>query len=54
MTQGSTKVEFTNLDKVLYPELKITKKQVIEYYICMAPRMLDMLADRPVVLTRSK
>jgi len=47
-----TKVEFTNLDKVLYPDLQITKAQVIEYYIKMAPRMLGILADRPMVLTR--
>jgi len=52
MTQGSTKVEFTNLDKILYPELKITKKQIIQYYIRMAPRMLEFMANRPVVLTR--
>jgi bifunctional non-homologous end joining protein LigD len=47
-----TKVEFTNLDKILFPKLKITKAQVIEYYIKIAPRMLGFLADRPIVLTR--
>ena len=47
-----TRVEFTNLDKVLYPDLHITKGQVIEYYIKMAPRMMGILADRPMVLTR--
>lgn len=47
-----TKVEFTNLNKILFPEAKITKAQVIEYYIRMAPRMLDTLIDRPMVLTR--
>jgi bifunctional non-homologous end joining protein LigD len=47
-----TKVEFTNLDKILYPEARITKAQVIEYYIRMAPLMLSVLTDRPVVLTR--
>jgi len=45
-------VEFINLDKVLYPELKITKAKVIEYYIKVAPKMLDFLAKRPIVLTR--
>jgi bifunctional non-homologous end joining protein LigD len=40
------------LGKLMYPASKITKAQVIEYYIRMAPAMLDMLADRPVVLTR--
>jgi bifunctional non-homologous end joining protein LigD len=36
----------------LYPDLKITKAQLIEYYIKIAPKMLDILADRPIVLTR--
>jgi bifunctional non-homologous end joining protein LigD len=47
-----TKVKFTNLDKILYPELKITKAQVIEYYIKMAPKMLGFLANRPAALNR--
>jgi bifunctional non-homologous end joining protein LigD len=47
-----TKVSFSNLDKVLYPKLKITKAQFIEYYIKMAPLMLLFLRDRPLVLTR--
>jgi len=47
-----TKVEFTNLDKVLYPELGITKAQVIERYIRLAPKMLDLLGKRPITLTR--
>ena len=52
MSEKLTRVEFTNLDKILYPELKITKGQVIEYYIKIAPKMLDLIADRPLVLTR--
>ena len=52
MSEKLTKVEFTNLGKVLYPELNVTKAQVIDYYIKIAPRMLDFLAVRPIVLTR--
>lgn len=52
MTERLTKVEFSNLDKILYPELRITKAQVIEYYIKIAPKMLDLLAGRPTVMTR--
>lgn len=52
MTEKLTKVEFTNLDKVLYPDAKITKARVIEYYIRVAPRMLGIMANRPIVLTR--
>ncbi len=47
-----TKVEFTNLDKILYPELEVTKAQVIKHYIRMAPKMLDHLEKRPITLTR--
>jgi len=52
MPDRLTRVEFTNLDKILYPELKITKTKIIEYYIKMALRILEFLAKRPVVLTR--
>lgn len=43
---------FSNLDKVLFPKPGITKGQVVKYYIKMAPRMLGMLAERAIVLTR--
>ena len=47
-----TKVDFSNLDKILFSKAGITKAQVVEYYIKLAPRMLDLSADRPIVLTR--
>lgn len=47
-----TKVDLTNLGKILYPDPKITKAQVIEYYIKMAPRILNLVANRPIVLNR--
>jgi len=47
-----TKVKLTNLNKILYPKNKVTKAQVVEYYIKMAPKMLPLIADRPLVLTR--
>ncbi|MFH0848997.1 MAG: non-homologous end-joining DNA ligase [archaeon] len=52
MSKRLTKVKLTNLDKILYPKLGVTKAQVIEYYIRIAPKMLPLLADRPLVLTR--
>ena len=52
MTEKLTRVTFTNLDKILYPKLRITKAQFIEYYIKVAPKMLPFLEDRPIVLTR--
>ncbi len=47
-----TKVKLSNLDKILYPKDKVTKEQVIEFYIKMAPKMLPIIANRPLVLTR--
>jgi bifunctional non-homologous end joining protein LigD len=52
VSKSLTKVDFTNLDKIIFPKLKITKAQVIEYYIKIAPRMLRFLFNRPLVLTR--
>jgi bifunctional non-homologous end joining protein LigD len=52
MSGSLTKVELSNLDKILYPQLRITKGQIIEYYIKIAPKMLGLLAQRPLVLTR--
>jgi len=52
VSERLTKVEFTNLDKILYPQSKITKAQVIQYYIKIAPRMLSLLDRRPLMMTR--
>ena len=46
------KVKFTNLQKLLYPSLGITKYQVIEYYIQIAPKILNFLADRAMTMYR--
>jgi bifunctional non-homologous end joining protein LigD len=47
-----TKVNLTNLEKIFYPRIKVTKGKVIEYYIKIAPKMLSIIANRPLVLTR--
>ncbi len=47
-----TKVKFTNLDKILFPNLHIKKAQVVEYYIKIAPKILEFLDDRAIVITR--
>jgi bifunctional non-homologous end joining protein LigD len=52
MSKKLTKVEFTNLNKIIFPKLKIKKFKIIEYYIKTAPKMLGFLANRPLVLTR--
>ena len=40
------------MDKIFYPEIKVSKAQVIEHYVKMAPKILPIIADRPLVLTR--
>ena len=47
-----TRVKFTNLDKVLFPELGLTKAHLIQYYIKVAPKILPFLRDRALVRTR--
>ncbi len=50
--ESLTKVRLSNLDKILFPELRLTKKDIIEYYIRIAPRMLSFLRDRALVRVR--
>jgi bifunctional non-homologous end joining protein LigD len=45
-------VEFTNLDKVMFPEAGYTKGDVLDYYRRVAPKLLPHLRDRPVTLER--
>ncbi len=42
----------TNLDKVLYPGVGFTKRDVIEYLVHIAPVLLPHLRDRPLTLKR--
>src|SRR5215203_3267271 len=42
----------SNLEKVLFPEVDVTKAQVIDYYVRIAPVLLPHLAGRPVTFTR--
>jgi len=45
-------MKFTHLDKIYYPEAKITKGKVIDYYKKMANFILPYLKDRPVTVKR--
>ncbi len=45
-------VAFTNLDKVFFPDLGLTKGDVIGYYRRIAPYLLPHLQDRPLTLRR--
>jgi len=45
-------LEFSNVDKVFFPELGLTKGDVIAYYYRIAPYILPHLKDRPLSLRR--
>jgi bifunctional non-homologous end joining protein LigD len=45
-------IRLTNPDKLLYPRAGFTKRQVVEYYIAVAPYLIPHLTDRPVTLKR--
>ncbi|HET9931947.1 MAG TPA: DNA ligase D, partial [Polyangiaceae bacterium] len=42
----------TNPDKVLFPEVGLTKRHILEYYELVAERMLPHVANRPLTLVR--
>lgn len=47
-----TKVQVTNLDRIMYPKTGFTKAQLIDYYIRIAPALLPHMKDRPVSMKR--
>jgi bifunctional non-homologous end joining protein LigD len=42
----------TNLAKIFWPKLKLTKGDLFRYYARVAPAILPVLADRPLVMKR--
>ena len=49
---GRRRVEISHPDRVLFPDDGITKAELVDYYIAVAPRMVPLLRDRPVNLQR--
>ncbi len=47
-----TRVNLTNLSREMYPVLRVTKQEVITYYIRMAPRILPFVHNRPLTMHR--
>ena len=45
-------VKLTNLDKLFWPELGVTKRNLIQYYLNIAPALLPHLIDRAMVMKR--
>ncbi|MEQ1587130.1 MAG: non-homologous end-joining DNA ligase [Cyclobacteriaceae bacterium] len=49
---GKRKLELSNLEKVLFPADGITKAEVIEYYLKIAPTLLQHVKGRALTLIR--
>jgi len=49
---GERALKVTNLDKVLYPKAGFTKRDVIDYYVAIAPAILPHLENRPLTRVR--
>src|SRR6476620_11314416 len=49
---GKRTVELSNLDKVLFPEDGILKAEIIEYYLKIAPTILNHINGRAMTMIR--
>src|SRR5215469_11588720 len=49
---GRRQIELSNLAKLLYPDDKISKAELINYYLTLAPTVLADLKGRPLSLVR--
>ena len=49
---GGRTVRLTNLRKVFWPELNVTKRDLLQYYADVAPVLLPHLRDRAMVMKR--
>jgi bifunctional non-homologous end joining protein LigD len=45
-------IELTHLNKILFPQTKITKEDIINYYKDIAPYALPLYKDRPLTMLR--
>jgi len=49
---GARRVRLTNLDKVFFPQIGVTKRDLLQYYADVAPVLLPHLRDRAMVMKR--
>jgi bifunctional non-homologous end joining protein LigD len=49
---GVTQVRLTNPDRILYPELRLTKRDLADYYAKVASFILPHVENRPLTLVR--
>ena len=52
VTVGHREVSLTNLDKVFWPELRITKGALLQYYADVAAILMPHIRDRAMVMKR--
>jgi len=45
-------VEITHPEKVLFPKSGITKQEIVDYYLTIAPHMLPYMKNRPLTMLR--
>lgn len=45
-------IDISNPDKLIFPDLEITKLDLVKYYEKVADKMLPYLKDRPLTLQR--
>src|SRR5712691_4063197 len=49
---GDRQVRLTNLNKLFWPQLKITKRDLLQYYADVSPVLLPHIRDRAMVMKR--
>ena len=49
---GGDRLPVTNLHKMFWPRLKLTKGDLFRYYVQLSPYLLPAVADRPLVMKR--
>jgi bifunctional non-homologous end joining protein LigD len=49
---GGSQLKVGNLHKIFWPKLKLTKGDLFRYYARVAPAILPVVADRPLVMKR--
>ncbi|MGH9331092.1 MAG: non-homologous end-joining DNA ligase, partial [Vicinamibacterales bacterium] len=52
LTIGPRKVQLTNLQKLFWPDLKITKGDLLQYYADVSSVLIPHLVDRAMVMKR--
>src|SRR5262245_37751821 len=49
---GDKQIKLTNLDKLFWPELGLSKRHLLQYYADVSPWLLPHLKDRAMVMKR--